>query len=133
MKYYFKVWRDYNNYVPIDETEFEKAQWAFEKGGGAMFDLGSIGVVKDVTPDFNRELGWYSDYKSTPDDNADIDAIRPKYQKYIHTIKEKIQYLKSTNQTNLIGKNVEIPELSAPKDNPLSGEIKSLSDKFKIN
>ena len=132
MKYYFKVWKDYTNYVPVDETEFEKAMYAFEKGGGAMFDLGAIGTIKDITPDFNKDLGWYSDYKPTPDDNADIDALRPKYQKYIHAIKEKIQYLKSTNQTDLIGKNVDIPELDKPKDDPLSGEIKSLSDKFKV-
>lgn len=132
MKYYFKVWRDYTNYVPIDETEFEKAQYAFEKGGGAMFDMGSIGVIKDITPDFNRSLGWYSDYKPTPDDNADIDSLRPSYQKYIHAIKEKIQYLKSIGKTDIIGKNIDIPELSKPQNPQISEAAKQLSDKFKV-
>ncbi len=132
MKYYFKVYTDFTRYIPIDETELEKAFYAFQTGRPVVFDLGATNRIESIIPDFNKELSWYSDYKPNADDNSDIDKVRPKYAKYIIATKEKIQYLLKTGKTNLIGKNIDIPELSTPKENPISKEVKELSDKFKV-
>ena len=129
---YFKVYQDFKKFVPIDETEIEKALYAFQESTGAVFKDGAVSRVESVIPDLNKSLGWYSDYVPNQDDNADIDRARKEYAGFIGMIKDKIQYLIANGKEDLIGKNVEIPELSAPKDNPISGEIKSLSDKFKI-
>lgn len=132
MKKYFKVHQDFSRYVPIGEEEYEKAIYAFLKGSPAVFEAGAISRIEGIFPDLNKMNGWYSDYKPNQDDNAEIETAREIAGKFTAKIKEKVQYLISTKQEHLIGKNVDIPELSAPKNPELSAISKELSDKFKI-
>ena len=132
-KYYFKVYVDFTKYIPIDETELEKAIYAFQTGKPVIFENGAASRIESIIPDYNKGLGWYSDYKPNQDDNAELETIKPKYSGYVGLIKEKIQYLISKGKTELIGKNIEIPELSAPKENTLKKEIDGLLDKFTIH
>lgn len=129
---HFKVYQDFNRYVPIEEDEYEKALYAFLKGKPAIFEMGAVSRIESITPDLNKMLGWYSDYKPNADDNADLDRVREGIRPYMAKIKERVQYLIETKQEHLIGKNVEVPELDKPQNNPLSGEIKSLGDKFRV-
>lgn len=131
-KYYFKVYIDFTRYIPIDETEIEKALYAFQTGKPVIFELGAANRIESIIPDFNKELGWYSDYKPTQDDSKDIEKLRPKYSKFISSTKEKIQYLIKTGKVELIGKNVFVPELEERTIHQLSESIKEVSDKFKI-
>jgi len=130
---YFKVYQDYTRFVPIDENEYEKAIYAFLKGKPAIFEMGAVSRIESIIPDLNKINGWYSDYKPTADDSAELDKAREKAKPFMAKVKEKVQYLISTKQEHLIGKNVEIPELSAPTNHTLSGEIKNLSGKFNVN
>ena len=128
----FKVYKDFNNFILIDEDELEKALYAFQTGSGVMFDMGAMSHIESIMPDYNSACGWYSDYKPNQDDNAELDNIKPLFSKLISKTKERIQYLIETKQENLIGKNVEIPELSRTKNPQLNEATKELSDKMKI-
>lgn len=129
---YFKVFQDYTKFVPIDETEYEKALYAFLKGKPAIFQLGAVSKIESIIPDLNKINGWFSDYKPTSDDNAELDWAKRKAMPFMAKIKEKIQYLIDSKQEHLIGKNIEIPELENKNQHQISNEIKSLSDKFKV-
>ena len=131
-KFYFKVYVDFTRYIPIDETELEKALYAFQIGKPVIFENGAATRIESIIPDYNKANGWYSDYKPKDDDFAYIDQMKPKYVGYIGQIKEKIQYLLKTNQSNLIGQNVEVPELNQPKINPVSEMTKKLAEGFKV-
>lgn len=132
MKYYFKVYIDFTRYISIDETELEKALYAFQTGKPVIFELGAANRIESIIPDFNKELGWYSDYKPNADDMGDIERVKPKYAKHLSATKEKIQFLLKTGKTELIGKNIVIPELENKQPHQLTGEVKNLADKFKV-
>lgn len=115
-KLYFKVYTDFTKYIPIDETELEKALYAFQTGKPVIFENGATSRIESILPDFNRSLGWFSDYKTSAEDNVDIFKITPRYIGHIGEVKKKIQFLISVGKTNLIGKNVDILEIE--KDVP---------------
>lgn len=129
---YFKVYQDYTKFVPIDETEYEKALYAFIKGKPAIFEMGAVSRIESIIPDLNKINGWYSDYKPTADDNAELEQAKRKAQPYMARIKERVQYLIENKKENLIGKNVEIPELEKPQNPQLQEATKQLADKFKV-
>jgi len=116
MKYY-KVFKDYTNYVSIDETELEKALYAFQTGKPVVFEDGAISRVADVTQDFNKNLGWNSDYKPTPDDFKDIENEKKRCKGNIGEAKEKVNILIRMGRTDLIGKNVDLDQLEGPESN----------------
>ena len=111
MTRYFKVYLDFNRYIPIDHTELEKALHAFITGKPVVFEMGAASRIESVVPDFNRTLGWNSDYKPTADDQADLESIKPAYLGYVGKVKEKVQNLISQRQEHLIGKNIEVLKL----------------------
>lgn len=129
---YFKVYKDFNRYVPIKADEYEKALYAFIKGRPAIFENGAVSRIESILPDLNRMCGWYSDYKPNQDDNAEIDRAKNMVKPFMIKTKEKVEYLMETKQEHLIGKNVEIPELNKPENPQISEVIKRLSDKLKI-
>lgn len=131
MKTYFKVYQDFSRYIPIDETEYEKALYAFKMGKGAIFEAGAVSRIEGIFPDLNRMNGWNSDYKQTQDDNNEIERARLVATKFAAKTKERVDYLIATKQEHLIGKGVEIPELETPTQHKLSGEIKNLASTFK--
>lgn len=90
MKYYFKVWLDYNQYIPIDETELEKALYAFQTGKPVIFNMGAASRIQSIVPDFNKSLGWNSDYKPKAEDVGEVDALKLPYREHMNQVKEKI-------------------------------------------
>ena len=127
MKYY-RVYTDFKGFIPIDETELEKALGAFKLQVGVVFKEGATDKIQKVIPDFHRIMGWNYGYELTPEDfnliENDPECIETK--KLFGQVKDRVEYLVATKQINLIGKNVEIKELNSASD--LS---KQLSDKFK--
>ena len=111
VKRYFKVYIDYQNYISIDETELEKALYAFETGEPVVFEMGAASRIQSIIPDFNKALGWYSDYKPKDVDQGDLEPVKIDYRDYMSKTKEKVQYLMEHGQANLIGKNLDVPEL----------------------
>lgn len=112
-KLYFKVYTDFTRYIPIDETELEKALYAFQTGKPVIFENGAATRIESVIPDYNKAAGYYSDYKPTADTIPYIENAKPMFTGLVSKAKEKIQYLIATKQENLIGKNVELPELES--------------------
>lgn len=72
MSKYFKVYRDYTNYIPIEEHELEKAMRAFQDGAGAVFENGATSRIEAIIPDDNRIMGWNPGYKPTPEEQGEI-------------------------------------------------------------
>ena len=135
MKYFKIIWGyDAEDYVEIDETELEKAQFAHITKKDAIYSGGSLTGSKIIAiqPDYHRIMGWNRGYKLGALDYEELSekGIDKSCQKFLADKKEKIQYLISTFQQHLIGKNVETPELQKP--NPITEDIKKLGDKFKI-
>lgn len=134
---YFKIKLSYNNeYLSIDEKELETALFAFITDGKAIFKNGVVkgSSILSISEDWHKEMGWNDGYKLQDLDYAELNrkGITAKYTGVIGKAREKVQYFISTNQTHLIGKNIDISELNT--------EIKSqaidtseLANKFKIN
>lgn len=118
--------------IQIDHTEVEKAIYAHLKGITVAFKNGSVSGdrIIAIVPDFNSELGWGLDHKLDSYDYGDLDRVglREKYQSFLSEIKEKVQYLMQTGQTNLIGKNAKIPELERPITETRAGKSKSMKE-----
>ncbi len=129
---YFKVFKDFTNYIPIDETELEKALAAFKFGTAVILKNGALEKIESVLPDLNRSMGWNPSYKLGDDDWNDIRSkgIDHKLQELHEKTRNKIEYLIETKQTHLIGKNVHVDMPEKPKE--ISEGAKMLADKFKV-
>lgn len=92
MKYY-KVYTDYKNHIPIDETELAKALTAFAKGVGAIFNEGATKRIEIVVPDYNRMMGWNSGYSPSPSEHGEIarDSLCKSAKHLLAEIKTSIQ------------------------------------------
>ena len=107
-KLYFKVVRGYGDedFIPIDETELEKAIYAHMSGKPVVFENGSINgnQISIIRPDFVRAMGWNRGYKPTPEEYGEIDStVGKKYLGIIGSAKERVQgYIKS-GELNKIG------------------------------
>lgn len=132
MTKYFKVYTDFANYLPIDSDEYEKAIYAFMKGLPVVFKNGAVTRIEKILPDYNKMLGWNSDYKPNPDDFSEVEQSKKIASLFTEKVKDKIEYLISTKQEHLIGKNVEIPELSAPKNPKLENLTGDLAEKMRV-
>ena len=108
VKLYFKVVRGYGDedFIPIDETELEKAIYAHMSGKPVVFENGSINgnQISIIRPDFVRAMGWNRGYKPTPEEYGEIDStVGKKYLGIIGSAKERVQgYIKS-GELNKIG------------------------------
>lgn len=125
----WKVYKDFTNWISINETEIEKAIFAFITGNPVVFSNGgAIRHIESIMPDWNGTMGWNEGYKLGPEDWAIIHSkgADRKIQLYFENAKQKVEYLMRTNQTNLIGKNVEIPEI----ENDGEYDIKQLTSKL---
>lgn len=67
---YFKVMIDYKNFIPIDDTELEKALRTLASDGKAFFKEGATEKVHAVLPDYHRIMGWNYGYELQPEDYA---------------------------------------------------------------
>src|SRR3990167_5049286 len=75
MKYY-KVMIDYKNFIPIDDTEVEKAISAWLVDGKALFNEGATSRIDAVIPDYARIMGWNRGYELQVEDWAEIGASK---------------------------------------------------------
>ena len=115
---YFRVYTNFTEYIPIDETELEKGLHAFITGKPVVFDMGGTTRIDRIVPDWNQAMGVNPAWKLDCDDwNIIRDrGIDRKYVGVIGEVKDKIQYLIHTKQEHLISKNVEIPQLENGKN-----------------
>jgi len=137
---YFKVKYGYSvaDQVSIPESELEKAIYAQIKGTPTQ--LGNAYVngrnIIAITPHWHKHTGWYDWFE--PQTGEDFEQIKrdcPNYDGIIEHHKQRVQYLLSTSQENLIGKNIKTTGLSAPeviKETHQQIDTKSLADKMRI-
>jgi hypothetical protein len=113
MKY--KILLDYKNFIPIDETELQKALVAFSTGQPAIFNHGATDRIHNVLPDYHAILGYNYGYELQPED-----------WKEIRGNKECIQTdrLLAETKLRLQGKTPERKEIT-------SG-VKQLADKMRV-
>ena len=53
----YKVMIDYKNFIPIDETELDKALRAWAASGKALFNEGATNRVEAILPDYHAMMG----------------------------------------------------------------------------
>src|SRR3990167_6700707 len=113
MKY--RLLMDYKNFIPIDETELQKALVAFSTGQPAIFNHGATDRIHNVLPDYHAILGYNYGYELQPED-----------WKEIRVNKECIQAdkLLSDTKMRLAGKT------ERPKE--ISSAVKQLADSKKV-
>lgn len=63
---------DYKNFIPIDETELEKALRAMAADGKAFFNEGATDRIHAVIPDYHAMMGYNYGYELVPEDWAAI-------------------------------------------------------------
>jgi hypothetical protein len=111
---YYKVQIGYgDDFISIDETELEKALYAQMTGGTVFLNEGSVtgNSIISIRPDFHKAMGWNYGYKFTPEDHAEINRECGHYKGYLAEVKDKVSYLMKTNQSKLIGQNIELSAL----------------------
>ena len=114
---YFKVKYGFNSseQISIKEDELEKALYAQKFGVVAQLSNKQINgkYIISIEPDINKYTGWYDSY--SPSSAEEFAQIRrdcpPEINDVIRAKREKVDYLISKGQQNLIGKNIPISEL----------------------
>jgi len=110
MKFY-KIITGYNvdDFLPIDETELEKAIYCHIRGANGIFNNGTVSGknIMMIREDWHKAMGWNYGYRLTADDYADpaLKRVQAEYKGYFAEIKDKVNRLIETGQTNLISKN----------------------------
>lgn len=133
----FKIIHGYNpeDYVEIEKDEVEKAYYCFLEKKDSIFSGGAIkgSNILMIKPNFHKAMGWNRGYKLDEYDYAEIKktGLDRRMENFLQDKKDRVHYLISHGKQDLIGKNIEIPELEVVK-NPLSEEVKQLSDKLSI-
>ncbi len=133
---YFKIKFGYSEheYIGIDDSELDAAMLCFLSDSKGVFKTGVV-RGKDIiaiSEDWHKEMGWNPTHDLGDDDWAEIrgKGVDKKYVGVIASAKERVQYLMQTNQTHLVGKNVDVPKINEQK--PVSDFSKEISEKFKI-
>lgn len=136
MKHFYKILQGYEHErnITIREDELERAYGLFMLGGRWIFSGGPVDGknIQTIIEDYHTTMDWNKEYELGTDDYEQLSqlGVDKKMKLIREKAKEKVHYLISTNQQNLIGKNIEIPELQ--KSNPITEDIKKLGEKFKI-
>lgn len=134
----WKIYKDFNNHFTIGEDELEKAVFSFITGKPVVFKSGAaLRHIESIMPDYHATMGWNEGYKLGADDFAYIrsNGVDRKLSKKYEEITTKVQYLIETKQEHMIGKNINIPELSAKTDERhklLSEDIARLASKKRM-
>lgn len=134
MKNYFKIIRGYNaeDYLEIEESELEKALYCFLEKKDSVFSGGAIrgSQIIAIQPDFHRTMGWNRGYKLGSEDFEELGqkGVDKKCNNLLSSAKQRVQYLVSTKQENLIGTNVEIKKI----ESQVSNEVKVLAESKRI-
>ncbi len=131
---YYKIFKDYTNYISIDETELEKAIGAFKLGTPVLFNNGAMEKIDSIIPDYNRSMGWNPSYKLEDDDWNDLrnSGTEKKLKACYELTVNKIEYLIETGRKDLIGKNADIALPAKSEEmKQVSDATKMLADKFR--
>lgn len=134
MKNYFKIIRGYNaeDYLEIEESELEKSLYCFLEKKDSVFSGGAIrgSQIIAIQPDFHRTMGWNRGYKLCAEDFEELrqKGVDKKCNNLLSSAKQRVQYLVSTKQENLIGTNFEIKKV----ESPIGNEMKVLADSKKM-
>ncbi len=124
-------------YVSIEEGgELEKAIYAQRTGTPVQLSFKFIkGThIMSIEPNYHIHTGWNDFYE--PTDGNDWEQIKrdcPNYDGILEQYKIRVVHLIQTNQTHLIGKNLEIPTVNSSQKRVLSEGSKTLADKFSVN
>ncbi len=116
----FKILQGYEHErdIPINADELERAYGLFMLGGRWIFSGGPVDGknIQTVVPDYQRIMGWNEEHKLGPDDYNELaeKGVDRKAQQMLNAAQEKVRYLISSKQENLIGTNTKIPELNRP-------------------
>lgn len=136
MKYY-KILRGYGaeDFIQIDETELEKAYGAFLLKKDGIYSGGAVrgSEIISIQPDYHRIMGWNRGYKLQPEDYEELKSkeIDKNCMKILSETRDKINYLISNGNENLIGRGFEMPKIDK-KHTEISGEVDSLVNQFKV-
>lgn len=105
---------DKDDYIPIDETELDKALFAHMTGAKAVFENGSItGThISGVLPDYHKAMGYNRGYKLTAQDYAEIEISCRGYLGVISGAKLRVAGLIERNRGG-IGSG-STPEIEVP-------------------
>lgn len=134
MKMLYKINTGYGSerYIPIEADELEKAYGLFLIGGRAIFKNGAVDskVMQDIVPDWHKMMGWAQDYELGPDDYNELadKGIDRQARQLQSAVQQRVQYLIAQNKTDLIGKNIPLPELDKPTVGHRLGEMKRIGD-----
>lgn len=140
---YFKIRIGYgtgeDHHVEIDETELEKAYLCFLTDAKAVFSGGPVRGkdIVSISEDWHRALGWNREHSMGPDDWHEVNERLPDYRGILAAVKEKVTYLIKANRQDLIGQNVDIPDMSfGPKGAimpaELTGQVAALAESKRI-
>lgn len=114
----YKLIRGYDaeDYIEIAEPELEKAYYCFLEKKDAVFSGGAIrgSQILAIQPDYHKSMGWNRGYKLGAADYAELSekGTDRAHMHLLADVKGRVQHLITTNQTELIGKNVDIKKLN---------------------
>ena len=131
---YFRVYTSFNDFIPIDSRELEKAMFAFITKSPVVFEKGATERIDRIIPDLHKAMGWNPAHRLDADDYNELKhtGIEQQYERVIGRVKERIQYLMETKQTHMVGKNIAIPQIDNPKNPNVLEGVKSLTNKMRL-
>ena len=139
IKMYYKIIHGYDHerQMPIEADELEKAYGLFLIGGRAIFREGAVDSkhIQAIYPDWHRIMGWNKEYKLGAGDYEELSqkGVDVGARELQQKTQERIHYLIDSKQTQLIGKNVKLPELEHPEKEWREGTIKSMKELLASN
>jgi hypothetical protein len=135
---YFKVIRGFGNedFIPIDESELEKAIYAQISGKMVIFRNGSINGshISAIMPDLHRAMGWNYGYKLGVEDHREIAkaGVKAQYAGALEGAKDRVQFFIESGRETEIGTGVAIPDRENKKPLLVEG-VRDLSKRFKAS
>lgn len=111
---YFKVKYGFNNSESVsvpEGSELEKVVYSWKEGLPVAINNKMIQGkhIIAIEPDYHRYTGWNPTYEpSGSEDFAQIQRDCPDFTGVLEDCKNKVAFLESRNQTELIGQNVDI-------------------------
>lgn len=106
---HYKIIRGYDAeaYIEIDETELEKAYYAFLHKKDGIYSGGAVrgSDILAIQPDYHRAMGWNRGYKLGPDDYAQLssEGVNRDHMNFLVETKEMVNLLVRQNRPDLIG------------------------------
>lgn len=130
MTRYFKVVHGYSaeDFIPIDETELEKAIYAHVTERKVVLRNGSVNgsQILKVVPDWHRAMGWNRGHRLQAEDWEDIENRigQRSYEGLIAAAKDSVQRHIALGTVDQIGKlPLQVPEPARREGLKAIGEL----------